>query len=77
MRITVLDKNMRPRFSSFSRIVTVIGNVAGAILNKVILRREARPLNQAASGREKVRALVHRHINIDGFEQFPVHKPFA
>ena len=77
MRVTVFDVNARPGLSSFSRVVTVIGNIAGAIFDEVVLRRKARACDHRAGGVEKVRAFVHRHIKIDGFEQLPIHKPLA
>ena len=67
--ITIFHVNMALRFRIFRRVVIVIRNIAGAIFDEVILRIVTGFGYASARRSQKIGLSVHRHIQIDGFEE--------
>src|SRR5687767_221740 len=64
-----IDKTLR--FSTRGCVVVVIGNVAGAVLDEVIVRVVTCFPNTFAGRGQEGWPFVYRHVQIDGFEKAP------
>src|SRR3954471_14882625 len=72
--VTVLYVNTGAWLSVIGSVVTIVGNVAGSVLDEIVVRGESRALDDCPGGGEKITSFMLRHVEIDGFEQAPINK---
>src|SRR5438105_7769621 len=68
-RVTIFNIDARAGLDTISSVVTVVRNIARAILDEVILRQKARGLDHSESRVEKILSFVCRHVEVDCLEQ--------
>ena len=66
--VSVFDIDARARLDTFSGVVTIVGNVARAIFNEVILGCEPGAFDDRPSRGQKIFSFIERHVQIDGLE---------
>src|SRR5689334_22597649 len=77
VRVTIFYIDARPWFDAFRRVVAIIRNIAGPILNEIIFGRKSGAGDALARGQQKIFALVCGHVQIDGLEKAPVDESAA
>src|SRR6266849_10232612 len=77
MRIAILHINSGARFDALGRVVAVVRNVAGAIVNEIVFGQESGAFDHRASGVQKIFSFMLGHIEIDSFKKPAVDEPLA
>ncbi len=74
MRVAVFDVDAGARLSALGGVVAVVRNIARAIFDEIVFRREPAARDHGSRSFEKAGALGDRHVEIDGLEQTPAHE---